>query len=587
MSTLSTAAAVLGAALVFVPLFKRLGFGSVLGYLAAGALLGPTGFDLFGHPEEVMHFAELGVVLLLFLIGLELEPSRLWAMRVQVFGVGTAQVVGTGAILAGVLALTGASAAAAILVGFGLALSSTAFAVQVMRERGELAHPHGRAGFAILLLQDLAVIPLLAMIPWFAPSADAEGSGLMAVAQALGAVGLVIGIGRTVLRHAFRIIARTGNRELSVALALFVVLGTAALMAAVGLSMALGAFIAGIVLANSEYRHELEANLAPFEGLLLGLFFMSVGMTADVRTAWDAPGLLLGATAGLVALKAAVLYGLGRGSGLCPPSAVKLAATLSQGGEFGFVLFTAAAQAGAIPGQLAYRALIVVTLSMIATPAMLAAADALARRLTEAQPDRPFDVSGYEENPVIVAGFGRYGQMVGRTMWMLHVPFTALEIDPNHLDFVRSFGNDVRYGDASRLELLHAAKADAAKVLVIAVDDVEASVAIARLAREHFPHLKVLARARNRPHALALTDAGVEDVRRETLASALETTTATLRALGVDAAEAQRIVDRFRDHDEETLRRQAAVWTDDAKVIETARESAVRLRQLFERDEVA
>jgi len=578
----------LAAALFTVPLFKRLGLGSVLGYLAAGMVLGPTGFDLFGHPEEIMHFAEFGVVMLLFLIGLELEPERLWAMRTSVFGVGTAQVVLTGLVIGGALVALGLDLRVAGVVGFALALSSTAFALQLLRERRELAVDHGRMGFSILLFQDLAVIPMLAMLSFLAPAGDVDPApwwqSLLIVVAGLG--GLVLA-GRFLLRPLFRIVASTGIQELSVAMALFVVVGTAWVMTQTGLSMALGAFLAGLLLANSEYRHELESNLAPFEGLLLGLFFMSVGMTADVRTALQEPGLLLGATAGLLVVKFGVLYGLGRFAGLSNLASQRLGVTLSQSGEFAFVLFSVAVSEGVVPEVIEDRALVVVTLSMVATPLLLALHDRLTRSAGDESSPDDFQYTGYDENPVIIAGFGRYGQMVGRTLRMMHIPFTAIDVDPIHIDFVRRFGNRVDYGDASRVELLRAAKADSARIIVIAVDDPEASVAIAKMVRRSFPHLKILARARNRPNAFALLEVGVDDVRRETFATALETATQMLIHLDFDPVEAEKIVARFRQHDEETLALQAEVWGDDQKVIETAQEAANRLRGLFESDSAA
>lgn len=588
MTLLPSMTALLAAALITVPLFKRLGLGSVLGYLAAGIVLGPTGFDLFGHPEEIMHFAEFGVVLLLFLIGLELEPERLWSMRTSVFGVGAAQVIITGLILGLALLAFGVDVRVAGVVGSGLALSSTAFALQLLRERKEMTLEHGRMGFSVLLFQDLAVIPMLAMLAFLAPAGDPNPAPWwQSLLLIVGGIGGLVLAGRFLLRPVFRIVASTGIRELSVALALFVVLGTAWLMSQIGLSMALGAFLAGLLLANSEYRHELESNLAPFEGLLLGLFFMSVGMTANVRTALQEPGLLIGATIGLLVVKFAVLYGLGRAAGLSNLGSQRLGLTLSQSGEFAFVLFSVAATEGILSEVVEDRALVVVTMSMVATPLLLALHDRLVRTSSDVASPDDFTYTGYEDNPVIIAGFGRYGQMVGRTLQMIHIPFTAIDIDPIQIDFVGRFGNRVDYGDASRAELLRAAKADSAKVIVIAVDDPEASVAIARMVKREFPHLKILARARNRPNAFALIEAGADDVRRETFATALETTTQMLLHLDIDAKDAERIVSRFRQHDEETLQRQAEVWGDDEKVIETAQEAAERLRGLFENDTAA
>jgi monovalent cation:proton antiporter-2 (CPA2) family protein len=581
MSLLESSTILLGAAIVAVPLFKRLGLGSVLGYLAAGVALGPTGFAVVGHPEELLHISELGVVLLLFLIGLELDPARLWAMRNTVFGLGAAQVVATAvAVGAGLVAL-GVGVLPAVVLGGGLALSSTAFAIQALRERGELATPHGRAGFGVLLFQDLAVIPMLAVVPLLAP-APADG-GLPWWMQAGIAVGAILGlvlVGRFLLRPLLKIVARTNNRELSVAVALFVVVGAAVAMTAAGLSMGLGAFLAGMMLASTEYRHEMEANIEPFQGLLLGLFFMSVGMTADVRAALAEPALVIGAAVALVALKGALLYGLARGFGVTNRAALRFAVLLSQGGEFGFVLFDLAARLEVLPEIAAQRALVVVTLSMVTTPLLLLLVDALARRAGKAA-EPVYETEGYDENPVVIAGFGRYGQMTGRTLRMLGIPFTALEIDADHIDFVKQFGNKLYYGDARRLDLLRAAKVGHAKLFVLAVDDPEASVQIARLVRANFPNVEIVARARNRTHAFALLDAGVVDVRRETLGSALETAERVLVGLGRSPEDAQDVIRRFRAHDEETLALQAQVWGDDAKVVETTRESARRLERLF------
>ncbi|MEL6543956.1 MAG: monovalent cation:proton antiporter-2 (CPA2) family protein [Myxococcota bacterium] len=589
MTFLEEATLLLGAAVVFVPIFKRLGLGSVLGYLAAGVLLGPTGFALVGEANELMHFAEFGVVMLLFLIGLELEPSRLWRLRNDVFGAGGLQVVVTTALVFGVLLAFGLSWQASAVLGGSLALSSTAFALQLLNERKEMALPHGRTGFAILLFQDLAVIPMLAALPLLAThtAAGEGGSPWLAFGLSVGTIAGVILAGKFVLKPVLRIVAATRNHELSVALALLLVLGTAALMHAVGISMALGAFLAGVVLADSEYRHELEANVAPFQGLLLGLFFMTVGMAADFRTVAGNPAIIIGGALGLVALKIVVLFGIGRLFKLGGDSCVRLALTLSQGGEFAFVLLSVSAADGIIAPEILNIAIVVITISMALTPILIMAYDAYAKRKRSAQDAPAYEMSGYEDNPVIVAGFGRYGQMVGRMLGMMNIPFTALEANPTHVDFVRKFGNKVYYGDAARLDLLRAAKADKASIFVIAVDDVEASVAIAEKVRESFPHLKIYGRARNRPHAFALQAMEISDVRRETFASAIETGQAVLEGLGIDSGSAARAAQRFREHDEDLLQRQFSMRDDEEKLLETTREAAKRLEGLFKRDDAA
>lgn len=589
MDFLEEATLLLGAAVVFVPIFKRLGLGSVLGYLAAGVLLGPTGFGLVGEAQELMHFAEFGVVMLLFLIGLELEPARLWRLRADVFGAGALQVGATAVLLAGGLLLFGSSWQLATVLGGSFALSSTAFALQLMNERRELARPHGRTGFAILLFQDLAVIPMLAALPLLAThdSEVSEGSPWISVAISVATIVGVILVGKFVLKPVLRIVAATRNHELSVALALLVVLGTAALMHAVGISMALGAFLAGVVLADSEYRHELEANVAPFQGLLLGLFFMTVGMSADFRMLAGNPVVVVAGALTLVLVKMMVLYGIGRFFRLSGDSSFRLAITLSQGGEFAFVLLTVAGEDGIVADAVLNLSIVVVTISMALTPIFIIAYDWFARRREQGAAAPEFEMTGYEDTPVIVAGFGRYGQMVGRMLRMMSIPFTALEVNPTHVDFVRRFGNKVFYGDAARLDLLRAAKADKASVFVIAVDDVEASTAIAKIVRESFPHLKIYGRARNRPHAHALRAIGLEDVRRETFASAIETGQAVLEGLGVDSGSAARAALRFREHDEDLLNRQYVVRNDEDKLVETAKEAAARLEGLFERDDAA
>jgi monovalent cation:proton antiporter-2 (CPA2) family protein len=574
----------LAAAVVAVPLCRRFKLSAVLGYLAAGAVIGPWGLKLVTDVEGILHFSEFGVVMLLFAIGLELQPSRLWVLRSAVFGTGLAQVAVTTAVIAATAMLFGHSVTTAIVIGFALSLSSTALILQVLAERNELGTRHGRAAFAILLFQDIAVIPALILLPIAAGMAGAVPDA-REIALQLGVFAAVAGLGRYVLRPVLRVVANTRVQETFTAAALLVILGTALAFQAVGLSMALGAFIAGVLLADSEYRHELEADIEPFKGLLLGLFFIAVGMTANLGEFARAPFELLGLTAGFLIVKGLAVWIAARISGHPQATSWRLGAALAGGGEFAFVLLAIAARDRLLDPELADRLVIVVTLSMVASPLVIAAADALARRMRGAVAPAAFDTIESEEPRVLIAGFGRFGQIVGRVLRARRIRFTALEVSPAQVDFVRRFGNKLYYGDASRLEMLRAAGADRAELLVLAIDDVEASVRAAGLARRHFPRLRVLARARNRQHAFRLFEAGVEHVWRETLGSSLELAESALVELGTDAETAAQQVRTFREHDEQTLRAQAAVKDDEQKLIASAQASAQQLENLFEADQ--
>lgn len=579
----------LAAAVIAVPLFKRLGLGSVIGYLAAGAVIGPSGFALIDDVEDTMHFAELGVVLLLFIIGLELQPSRLWRLRHMVFGMGAAQVFGTAAVLAGAAMAFGVAWPAAIVIGIALAMSSTAFATQILGEKRELGTPHGRAAFSVLLFQDLAAIPVLALVPLLgaspseAPSAEPAQPAWVQYGLALAViVGLVVA-GRLFLRPLLRIVAGAKSHELSVATALLVVLGTAMLMEKVELSMALGAFIAGVLLADSEYRHDLEANIEPFKGLLLGLFFIAVGMSADLGLFAREPLVILGLVLGLVALKLAVLVAVGIAFGHPRPSALGLGVAVSQGGEFAFVIFGAAIGAGVLAPEMGQRLVVVVTLSMVLTPLLFLARDALLRR-AEAGEVRPFDEIVDADGQVIIAGFGRFGQIVARLLRLKKIPFTALDASAEHVDFVRRFGNKIHYGDASRLDLLRAAKAENARVLVLAIDDFDQSMRTLETVQRHFPHLAIVARARNRQHAYALLGAGVTHVIRETFAASVDAGRLALVELGLSPQEAASVAERFAAYDEDMVRATAALRDDQEALQESAKRYAAELERIFEDD---
>lgn len=585
MLQLEQSAVFLAAAVVAVPLFKRLGLGSVLGYLAAGAAIGPSGLGLIEEVEDTMHVAEFGVVLLLFLIGLELQPKRLWQMRTAVFGMGSAQVLATTAAIAPFAWLLGLAPAAAIVIAFALSLSSTAFVLQVLGERRELTAPHGRGAFGILLFQDLAAIPALATIPLLTTSgsaAEATGNPLVALAIAAATiVGLVAG-GRLLLRPLFRYVLSTRIPELSSAWALLVVIGTALLMEQVHLSAALGAFLAGVLLADSEYRHELEANIEPFKGLLLGLFFVAVGMSADLGLVAAQPLAVVGVVAGMVALKLLALLTVGRLFKLPPRSATALAIALSQGGEFAFVLFGVAGAAGLVAREVLDLLIVAVTLSMITTPLLFMLRDRIARARASAE-QREFDAID-EENPVIIAGLGRFGQIVARVLRMVKIPFTALEVDTTQIDFLRRFGNKLYYGDASRVDLLRAARADKARLLVVAIDDVAASLRTIETARHHFPELRIIARVRNRDHAFKAMALGAQAVFRESYLSSLEAARVALEELGLAGLDAREVTRTFREHDEALLREQFAIRHDEAALIASAKKFTEDLERIFEAD---
>ena len=583
---LSTAAIFLAAAVIAVTIFRRIGLGSVLGYLVAGAIVGPHGLGLVHEVEGTMSIAELGVVLLLFLIGLELQPSRLWSMRRLVFGLGGAQVVASALVLGLIARALGASLAAAGTVGVALAMSSTAFASQILSDRGELGSPYGRAAFGILLFQDIAAIPVLAVVPLLGTAQVQSTHGpLLQFALVAGVVAALVVGGRLLLRPAFRLVSQARSQELSTATALLVVLGTAMAVHSVGLSMALGAFIAGVLLADSEYRHELEADIEPFKGLLLGLFFMAVGMSANLRLLVARPLVISGLVVLLVAAKLLVLYVLGRVTKLPARAAAGLGVAISQGGEFAFVIFTAAAAAGVLDAKAVEILVMVVTLSLVLTPFLFKLRDAWVSRLAARAEPRDFDDIPDDGSRVIIAGFGRFGQIVGRILRLKKVPFTALDASSTHVDFLRRFGNLIYYGDASRVELLRAARADRARVFVLAIDDFEASMRTLKVVLENFPHLRIVARARNRQHAWALLGAGVEIVIRENFAGSLEAAQVTLEQLGFSHDDAAAVVTRFAAYDEAMIRKTVGMRDDEKALIESSKKYAAELERIFNDDE--
>jgi len=573
------------AAVVAVSLSRRWGLGAVLGYLAAGVLIGPYVLNLAPETEATSQLSEFGVILLLFIIGLELSPQRLWLMRKAVFGAGLAQVLLSGVLLGAAAMGFGLGWKSALVVGLALALSSTAIGLQILAEHKQLNSPHGRLSFAILLFQDLAAIPILALVPLLgAHETTTASQDLVSVLRIIGVMAAVAVGGRYLLRPVFRIVASTQIAEVFTATALLVVLGTAWIMELAGIQMSLGAFVAGVLLADSEFRHEIESQIEPFKGLLLGLFFVTVGVSLDLNLVREQPLQIVAIVAVLLAVKSAVLLAIGgikRKFDLA--ETLRLTAVLAGGGEFAFVVLTLEQKRDLLDVAQKDLLTVAVTLSMALTPlAVIAAGRWLA--LHKSEPAREFDEIVDEHPRVIIAGYGRVGQIVARILRAQRVPFTALESSAEQVDFSRRFGSMIYFGDPSRPELLRAARADQAEVFVLATDDPEANLRTARVVRRLYPHLKIVARARNRQHAFRLMDLNVNDVVRETLLSSLEMSRMVLEDLGLDPALAAERVEKFRAHDEELLKAQYLVYDDDAALMQGAREAFDDLGRLFEAD---
>ena len=585
--TLQEIAVLLAALALAGPLARGLGIAAVLGYLMAGVLLGPFGLGtLFDKQDaaQILHVAEFGVVLLLFLIGLELRPKRLWAMRQAIFGLGAAQVAVTALALGGLGIMLGLKPQPALFAGAALALSSTAFALQVMEESGELPMRHGRLGFAVLLFQDLAAIPLIALAPLFAASGAGAAAGIDVVSAGKGllTIAAVVVAGHYLLDYGLRLVARSKVKEAMTAAALLTVVGVTIVMQAAGLPASLGAFLAGALLAESSYRHELEADIQPFEGLLLGMFFTAIGMSLNLRLLLSQPLLILGLTLALMLVKSAILFLLGRWQGLEAGPARRLAFALAQGGEFAFVLLSVGQAAGVLGKQPAELLAVVITLSMALTPVLLLLEKSVFKRA--AVPLRAFDKLPEYEGHVVIAGFGRFGQIAARVLRAKGIAFTALDISAEQIESVRSFGSKAFYGDASRPEILEAAQTAKARALVLAIDDIEASMRTVELMKTHYPQVPIYARARNRNHAHRLLDAGVKVLQRETFLSALELTRQLLTGLGFSERVAGRTIQTFRTHDERRLIENYKHASDIEKLQASARSDAVTLAKLFEED---
>jgi glutathione-regulated potassium-efflux system ancillary protein KefC len=573
--------------IVFVPLFRWAKLGSILAYLLAGILIGPGIFGLIRDTQVILHFSELGVVFLLFIIGLELAPAKLWKLRHSIFGLGLLQVLLTGAVFACAGAILGFPWPLALTAGFGLALSSTAFAVQILEENRQLNTSFGQGAFAILMLQDLAVVPLLLTLSWYAGQAGgdtANGFSGLTILKAIGIISVLILLGRYAIRHILGAIARTRVQEVFTALSLFIVIGTAVLLESVGLSMGLGAFMAGVLLANSEYRHELQINLQPFKGLLLGLFFIAVGMSLNLQAIAAAPLALLQLTTAFMLGKIAIIFVLCRYVfRYSSESARNIAFVLPQGGEFAFVLFNSMVDLGIATGDQGSLLNAAVTISMALTPVTFFLNARFFRTISEIS-ERPYDSIESEGAEVIIAGFGRFGQIIARLLRAEEIKTTILEHDAEQIDTARKFGNQVFYGDASRHDLLESAGAKHAKYFVLAIDDVEASVATAKMVREHFPHLKIIARVRNRRHALQLMELGIESIHRETYLTSLEAAKEVLLLTGRDHELVRRKVDSFRQHDEAMLRNQFQYRNDEEQFVSFTVQASKDLEEILRAD---
>jgi monovalent cation:proton antiporter-2 (CPA2) family protein len=565
----------LAAAVIAVPLFKRLGLGPVLGYLLAGIVIGPNALQLIAEPERVLHFAEFGVVLLLFLVGLELEPQQVWRLRKALLGLGGTQVLITIAVVYGIALLFGLAWPVALVIGMGIAMSSTAIGLASLEERKLFNTPGGQASFAVLLLQDLAVIPLFMVLALLAPDSP-SGINVWLALKAVAVVAVIVIASRTILRPLMRAVAQTGMREIFVAFSLLLVIGVSLAVQSVGLSMALGTFLAGVLLADSEYRYELRLDIEPVKGLLLGLFFIAVGMSVDLSLIAGDPAKIIGLALAVVVIKACILFGLGRLFKLSFGDAGLFAIGLSQIGEFAFVIFGLGLTQRTLTLDQYNLLNAIVAISMLITPLLLVIYDKYSSRRLRPAASETIE----EKNPVIIAGFGRFGQMIVRVLHAQDIPTTVIDRDPNQIELMRSFGWNCYYGDASRLDLLLQAGIEKACLFVIAIDDPEAAVATARLVHARWPKLPIVVRARSRTDAFDFRELGLDPI-RETFYSSLQAASQALQALGQSKAAAQRIVEHFEAHDKDQLERALKVRHDRKAVTSLAQQGRRDLQALL------
>ncbi|MDM1248048.1 cation:proton antiporter [Acinetobacter sp. R933-2] len=584
MSPLLQITLFLGAALILVPLGKKFGIATVLGYLFTGILLGPSVFNIASDPEEIMHLAEFGVILLMFLIGLELRPQRLWEMRQSIFVMGSLQVVVTGIVLMGtVFLLLQQSLSASFVIGFALALSSTAFVLQLLSEKQQLNTTHGQQSFSILLFQDIAAIPLLAVIPLLS-GAESTHHGIAYFAAIIATFTGLFLFSRYVMRPFFRFVAKSGATELLTAVGLFIVLAVVLLMDTLGISTTLGAFLTGVLLADSEFRHEIEASISPFKGLLLGLFFMTVGMTTQLNLLVELPLQIIGAALLLIIIKMVAMTAVARFKKMNWQNSLMVATCLAQGGEFAFVVLNVAKSEKVIQAAILEPITLVVTLSMVFTPIVFWLVSTWVLPLFNKDQAPKYDDIPNQHPPLIIAGFGRVGQIVARLAHMQHFPFTAIDHNLQKIDFVRRYGGTLYYGDVTLPDLLRSAGIEQAKVFVLAIDDVEDSMNVARHIRLNYPNLTLLVRARDRYHMHLLRDLGVKHIWRETYLTSLGIGYRTLCELGLDKSTAYDSVELFRNYDEDLLTRQQRIYTDEQKVYESYRDFISELEHLFESD---
>ncbi len=592
----------LAAAVLVVPIAKRSGLGAILGYLLAGIAIGPFGLKLITNPDDILHFAEFGVVMMLFLIGLELQPKTLWRLRKPILGLGSSQVILTTLFITLTAMAFGQSWSVSLAIGLALALSSTAIAIQLMQERNLLPTHTGQSAFSVLLFQDIAVIPILASIPLLAVVGDVQSlSGVYQVVETqaggslwekalsvIGMVALLILIGHFAIRHVLHYIAKTDVREIFTAFALLLVIGVTFLMKSIGLSPALGAFIAGVILADSEYRHEIEIQIEPFKALLLGLFFISVGMSINFDVFLSQPLTVFSLVGILVFIKFATLMILAKIFKLDLSQNILFSTILAQGGEFAFVIFAFASQVNLFTPEVASLLNLTVAISMGLTPILILLHDRLLAPIfsksytsLEARPEMPTNIKSRD---VLIAGYGRFGQIIGRLLQANGIKATILDHDPRQIDFLRQFDWKVYYGDVKDMEIMHAAGADQAKFLVLAIDDREASIEVTHRIKERFPHLKILARAYDRRHAYDLSKAGADYYIRETFGSALMMGEEVLKYLGMGAYQAKNLVRKFSRHDIETLRSSFEHFDDEKALVSFAIQSRDELIKIFEED---
>ena len=584
MSLLLQITIFLGAALLLVPLGKKLGIATVLGYLFTGIILGPSVFNIANDPEEIMHLAEFGVILLMFLIGLELRPQRLWEMRQSIFVMGTLQVVATGLVLMGtVYLLLQQSLSASFVIGFALALSSTAFVLQLLAEKQQLNTTHGQQSFSILLFQDIAAIPLLAIIPLLA-GGETTHHGIAYFAGIIATFTGLFLFSRYVMRPFFRFVAKSGATELITAVGLFIVLGVVLLMDFIGISTTLGAFLTGVLLADSEFRHELEASIAPFKGLLLGLFFMTVGMTTQLSLIVDMPLLIIGGALALILIKALVMVVIARLKKMSWSNSLMVAVCLAQGGEFAFVVLNVAKSEKVLTQAIIEPITLVVTISMVMTPIFFWLVNNKIVPLLNRGVEPKYDDIPNQHPALIIAGFGRVGQIVARLARIQHFQFTAIDNNLQRIDFVRRYGGTLYYGDVTLPDLLRSAGIEHAKVFVLAIDDVEDSMNVARHIRLNYPNITLLARARDRHHTHLLRDLGVKHIWRETYLTSLGMGYRMLCELGLSKEKAYDSIEIFRNYDEQLLARQQHIYADEQKVFESYKNFLSELEHLFESD---